>query len=49
MYSRDLRKKLGLEGLLLKRLLKDRPKLFPKLLWKLGARIYFNKKFYERL
>lgn len=48
-YRRDLRKKLGLETLLLKRLLKKKPRLFPGFLWKLGARIYFNKVYYDRI
>ena len=48
-YRRDLRKKLGLETLLLKRMLKKKPKLLPKILWVLGAKLYLNKMYYDRL
>ena len=46
-YRRDLRSKLGLEEDIAMQLIKPRSKWFPKILWNLGARIYFDTKLYH--
>lgn len=47
-YRRDLRKKLGLEVEIARRLVKPKPKWVPKHLWAIGARIYFNRELFDK-
>ncbi len=47
-YRRDLRKKLGFEVDLAMKLVKPRPRWFPKYVWAIGARIYFNKELFDK-
>jgi len=47
MYRRDVRQKLGLEEEIAMQLIKQRSKWFPKILWNIGARIYFDIKLYD--
>lgn len=47
-YRRDLRDKLGLEVELARKLVKDKPKWFPYFVWKIGARLYFNRELFDK-
>ena len=47
-YKKDLRVKLGFEASLLAMLLKQKPRYYPGWLWRLGARLYFNSKYYNQ-
>lgn len=47
LYKRDLRAKLGLEARLTAALLKQKPRYYPGWLWRLGAQLYFNTKYYD--
>lgn len=47
-YRRDLRGKLGLEVELARHLIKIKPRLMPRWLYKLGARLYFDQKLFNK-